>query len=56
MNKHYIRKLQGIGFCIFGGDHSTSDCSNNNLSKCANCAKAGLIDQHKSYDPKCPVY
>ena len=38
------------------GDHSTNDCSNNNLSKFANCAKAGLIDQHKSYDTKCPVY
>ena len=54
---HFASKcLNDFSCADCAGDHSTSDCSNNNLSKCANCAKAGLIDQHKSYDPKCPVY
>ena len=54
---HFASKcLNNFSCAHCAGDHSTSDCSNNNLSKCANCAKAGLIDQHKSYDPKCPVY
>ena len=54
---HFASKCLNDFSCAYcAGNQSTSDCSNNNLSKCTNCAKAGLNDQCKSYNSKCPVY